>query len=382
MTQPQEQLAPLHTWLCEPLTPDVRKALARIQAAEDVRHVAVMPDVHLARDVCIGTVVGTSRLIYPQAVGSDIGCGMAAVAFDGAAGLLADEPVAGQLLAGLHEAVPIVRQGRPRMLERLPAELQDAPLSAPPLEKLKGRDARVQLGTLGRGNHFLEFQADEAGRLWLMVHSGSRAVGQAIAQHHLSKARASPTGLRCFDAESPEGQSYLADLRWALNYAQWNRRLMVAATEEVMRRLFSLEPLAATRLECNHNHVRRETHFGAALWVHRKGAVSASNGEPGIIPGSMGTTSYHVEGRGCPAALRSSSHGAGRAMSRDQARRRISVRRLERQMAGVWFDHRRAGGLREEAPEAYKDIETVLRAEGELTRVIHRLQPLLNHKGA
>jgi tRNA-splicing ligase RtcB len=381
MTQPIEQRpANMHMWLCAPLAPDVQKALARMQATEDVRQVAVMPDVHLAREVCIGTVVGTSKLILPQAVGSDIGCGMAAVAFDGTADALEDELAAGRLLAGLQVAVPIMRQGPGRMLKRLPAELQDVPLTAPPLEKLKARDARVQLGTLGRGNHFLEFQADDEGRLWLMVHSGSRAVGQAIAQHHLAKAAATTTGLRCFAADSPAGCDYLADMEWALRYAQENRRLIVAAAEQTVERVLGLQVLTDTYLDCGHNHVRRETHGGEALWVHRKGAIPAAEGEAGIIPGSVGTVSLHVAGRGCAEAMSSSSHGAGRALSRDEARRRISVRQLERQMAGVWFDHRRAAGLREEAPDAYKDIEAVMRAQRELTRVVRRLRPLLSHR--
>ncbi|HOB74555.1 MAG TPA: RtcB family protein [Phycisphaerae bacterium] len=380
MTESSRHPTPLHAWLCEPLPPDVRKALARIQATEDVCHVAVMPDVHLAHDVCIGTVVATRRLIFPQAVGSDIGCGMAVIAFDCPAELLAGEDAAGRLLVGLHETVPAIRQGRGRIPEHLPEPLQAAHLSEPRLEKLKSRDARVQLATLGRGNHFLEFQADETGRLWLMVHTGSRAVGQMITQHHLSKTQAASTGLRYLDTETAGGRAYLSDVQWASDYASWNRRLLMAAAVDLMRRLFAVEPVESSAYECSHNHVRLEKHLGEDLWVHRKGAISASGGAPGIIPGSMGTASYHVEGRGCPESLRSSSHGAGRAMSREEARRRISVKEVQRQMQGVWFDHHRAEELREEAPGAYKDVDRVMRAQRNLTRIIRRLRPVLCYK--
>lgn len=178
----QSSQARLTTWLIDPLADDVAKSVARLRRQDDIQHVALMPDVHLAKDVCVGAVVASNRLIYPAAVGSDIGCGMAAVAFFGEANLVDNESAAAGLLAGLRRVVPCNKHAK---APELPARLCDASLSELGLQKLAQRDGRVQLGTLGRGNHFLEFQADQEGRLWVMVHSGSRAMGQAITRHHV-----------------------------------------------------------------------------------------------------------------------------------------------------------------------------------------------------
>jgi tRNA-splicing ligase RtcB (3'-phosphate/5'-hydroxy nucleic acid ligase) len=375
-----ERPADVRSWAAGPLPEGVAAALERLARSDDVRRVAVMPDVHLAADVCVGTVVATSRSLYPAAVGGDIGCGVAAVAFDGAAARLDDERVAAAVLAGLYRAIPLVRHARKRAHE-LPAELAEQALGAPRLEALKRSEGTLQLGTLGRGNHFVELQADETGRLWLMLHSGSRAMGQAIRDHHLASCRPARSGLGLLDVESREGVDYLRDMEWAIRYADASRRVMAKAASEVVAGALGLEPLPESLVSCNHNHVRRETHDGESLWVHRKGAIAAGLGEPGLIPGSMGTASYHVEGRGVAAALASSAHGAGRRLSRTDARREVTTRDVARQMKGVWFDHRIASGLREEAPAAYKDIGAVLRAEAELVRVVRRLRPLLSFKG-
>jgi tRNA-splicing ligase RtcB (3'-phosphate/5'-hydroxy nucleic acid ligase) len=368
-------------WLTGPLPSEVRVALERLSRCEDVRHVAVMPDVHLAHDVCIGTVLATSRLLYPSAVGGDIGCGMSAMAFDAAADELLDRANAARMLAALYERVPANRH---RSHRDLPVELSERPLSHASLEAIKRRDARVQLGTLGRGNHFLEFQADAEGRLWVMLHTGSRGVGQAIRDFHLERARqnvAASAPLVAIDSESPPGADYLADMDWALRYAGANRAAILAAVVEILEQRFGAMPMPESRIDCHHNFVRCEEHSQGPLWVHRKGALSARDGEAGIIPGSMGSASFHVIGRGCRASLCSSSHGAGRAMSRDEARRTISPRDLERQMHGVWFDHRMAQRLRDEAPQAYKDIHSVMRAQHGLTRVARMLRPVLSYKG-
>jgi tRNA-splicing ligase RtcB len=254
-------------------------------------------------------------------------------------------------------------------------------LSAPPLEALKRQEGALQLGTLGSGNHFVELQADDTGRLWLMLHSGSRGIGQAIRDHHQARASAGRTGLRFLDSATAQGQDYLQDMQWALEYAEASRLAMVAAVREVVERVLGARVDDASYAACNHNHVRLESHGGETLLVHRKGAISAMAGERGLIPGSMGTRSYHVEGRGCADALASSAHGAGRRLSRTEARAALSTRDVTREMRGVWFDHRLAARLREEAPSAYKDIDGVLRAERELVRVVRRLRPLLCFKG-
>jgi tRNA-splicing ligase RtcB len=370
-----------HQWLAAPLSPDVAAAIARLARSPDVRHIAIMPDVHLAADVCVGTVLATRSLLYPSAVGGDIGCGMSALAFDANADLLASENQAARLLHALYDKVP---PNRHRSARDLPPDLAAQPLSHPSLEAIKRRDARVQLGTLGRGNHFLEFQSDDENRLWVMLHTGSRGIGQSIRDFHLEHARQvanTSAELPALDAQTPAGTAYLSDMTWALNYARANRDAILSAVIDAMRTLFNIDPVPGSGIDCHHNFVRSESHFGEQLWVHRKGAVPAAGSEAGIIPGSMGTQSFHVEGRGCAASLCSSSHGAGRAMSRDQARRKISTRDFHRQLQSVWFDHRLAPRLRDEAPAAYKDIHAVMRAQKELTRVVRVLRPILSYKG-
>lgn len=369
----------VQSWLAEPPAPEVREALARLGRGSDVARVAVMPDVHLSAEVCVGVALGTRSTLIPAAVGGDIGCGMAALAFDAPARRL-DEAAAARVLDGLYRAIPIMRHRR-RTGSGLPAALAERELSQATLRATMAREAGLQYGTLGRGNHFLELQAGDDGRLWLMVHSGSRGMGQAIRQAHERRGTRDRAGLCGIPADSEAGRAYLHDLRWALDYAAANRSRMVEVAREVIERTLAVEADEPSAIECHHNFVRREEHEGQALWVHRKGAISAREGELGIIPGSMGAVSHHVRGRGCAAALCSSSHGAGRAMARSVARRKISTRRLHEQMRGIWFDHRLAERLREEAPGAYKDIGAVMRAQRALTRVQRTLRPLLVFKG-
>lgn len=380
MTTPSTP-ARVERWLTEPLPKDVAQSIERLAEADDVRHVAVMPDVHLSGDVCVGLAVATRRLIYPAAVGGDIGCGMAAIACDASADQL-DETAASKLLKALRHRVPAMRHSRATMPE-LPASLAERPLSHSRLAKLVPRDGRVQFATLGRGNHFLEFQADQEGGLWIMLHSGSRAMGQGITAHHtaIAEQQSRRRKLPWLDAESPEGQAYLADAAWAVAYADASRLAMLCAVEQLLNEHLRSGLKRDTLIHANHNHVRRESHLGEVLWVHRKGALPAAEGQPGVIPGSMGTASYHVTGRGCEGSLSSSSHGAGRAMSRGEAAQSISPRQLAREMRGVWFDAGMSRHLCDEAPSAYKDIGAVMRAQRELTRIDRQLRPLLCYKG-
>lgn len=370
-------LASLKLWTAEPVSTDVRQSLEQLRQADDVQHVAVMPDVHLAKDVCVGIALATTELIYPAAVGSDIGCGMAAIAVEADSSLLSDERIAAGLLSALYQHVPYHKHSTP---QDLPAELFQSSLSVPSLNRLAQREGRVQLGTLGRGNHFLEFQADEHDQLWVMVHSGSRAMGQAITEHHL-KVSERRFKLASLDARTDVGQAYLADVFWARSYAAANRLKMLHSVERILATKLSIRMNWSSLIQSDHDHVQREMHFGGEYWVHRKGAQPADDGKAGIIPGSMGTPSVHVTGRGCPELLRSCSHGAGRRLSREAARHKISVRQFERQLRGVWFDHRRSHQLREEAPAAYKDIDDVLRAQRDLIRITRRLRPVLSYKG-
>ncbi len=369
-------------WLAEPLAPEVCAALDRLARAPDVERVVVLPDVHLASEVCVGTVIATTRSLYPAAVGGDIGCGMAAIATTAHREALSDERAAARVLAGLEARVPILRHaGGGRAAPPLPPSLEGRTLSHAALETERRREARAQLGTLGRGNHFIEVQADDEDRLWLMVHSGSRGLGQAIRAHHERNAEPTRGGLLRLDAESSAGRAYLADMAWALDYAHENRSRLVRAAAEVAAEALGADVVEASLVSCHHNFVACECHGGRDLWVHRKGAIRANPGEPGLIPGSMGTASYHVEGRGEERSLCSSSHGAGRRLARGEAFRTIRVREVARQLQGVFYDHRLTAKLRDEAPGAYKDIDAVLRAQRELTKVRRRLRPVLGFKG-
>jgi tRNA-splicing ligase RtcB len=373
--------AAIHEWLVEKMPIDVRHAVDRIRSADDVAYLAVMPDVHRADDVCVGIALATRRLIYPAAVGGDIGCGMLAVAFHACGEVFQEETNARATLEALAGVIPCHKHPGASAPSKLPTSLLTEPLSDPRLDHERNRDGRVQLGTLGRGNHFVELQIDADERLWLMLHSGSRGMGQRISAHHVRNATATESGLLALDSQTAEGRAYLHDARWAVKYASESRLTMARATADVLHKLFKIEADWSTLIHGDHNHVRHEQHFGEMLFVHRKGALPASIDEAGVIPGSMGTYSFHVLGRGCEDALKSSSHGAGRAMRRSEARDRIPPRDLRRQLKNVWFDDRMTPDLCEEAPAAYKNVRQVMKAQRDLTKVIRELRPLLVYKG-
>ncbi|QDS99214.1 RtcB family protein [Adhaeretor mobilis] len=374
----QADLAPLTTWLMEPLSREVSRSVDRLRSSDDVQHVALMPDVHLSRDVCIGAVVATKDLVYPSAVGGDFGCGMAAVSFDVEATAIDNEHSAAKILAGLYECVPANKH---QQLRELPVSLEILQLSDARLQRIADREGRVQLGTLGRGNHFLELQSDQGGQLWVMIHSGSRAIGQAVMERHMRSANTGESGLKWLDTAEGQGQAYLSDVQWARKYAAENRLAMMAAVTQLLDTLFGIKADWDSLIHCDHNHVQREVHDGEWRWIHRKGAQSAIANEPGIVPGSMGAASFHTLGRGCRDALTTCSHGAGRQLSRTEARQKIGGKEFARQVGGLWYDHRRTTKLRDEAPAAYKDIRQVMKAQRDLTRVIRELSPLLTYKG-
>ena len=369
------------TFLPDGASAELRAALARLARTADVVHVAVMPDAHVAEEVCVGTVTATTRRILPAAVGGDIGCGMVAVRLRADADLLADRDRAARLLSGFYERIPHVLHPAATAPE-LPDELQEAPIGDGALESMKLREGRMEFVTLGIGNHLLEVQRDDEEAHWLLVHSGSRAMGPAIRHHYEGRAEHDPSGLAFLEADSEAGRAYLDAAEWAARYAKASRSCMIDAAIGLFSDLFGIEADPGSRVEVDHNHVRREAHGGRDLWVHRKGAMGLSAGKPGVVPGSMGSESFHVEGRGHPEALDSSAHGAGRALSRSEARRRIGQRQFLREAEGVWFDHRIADRLREEAPSAYKDISAVMRAQRELVRIVRRLRPVLVYKAA
>jgi tRNA-splicing ligase RtcB len=373
-------LAPMRTWLAAPMPREVSEAIERLRRAPDVQQVAVMPDVHLSEDVCIGVVVATSELLYPQAVGGDIGCGMLAVGLDVDQDALKNPKVANQVLADLARAVPARRRNRTAVIP-FPVELASETLSDARLDSVRKNEGALEFATLGSGNHFIEIQADEGGRLWVMVHSGSRVLGQAIRDHHLARARTVDNRLRAIDAESAAGDEYLGDVGCARRFADASRRAMAEEIGKSLAGTLGAQVCWDTVITTDHNHVALEHHGGRDLWVHRKGAMRAWLGEAGVLPGSMGSVSFHVEGRGHEEALCSSAHGAGRALSRTAARREVSEREFRRQMAGISYDSRKTEKLRDEAPSAYKDIRAVLRAQKEMVKVIRTLRPVLNYKG-
>ena len=360
--------APIEYFVSAPPSAEIQASLQAWRRAPDVQAMAVMPDVHLAHDVCIGTVIATGDALYPAAVGGDIGCGMIALRFDASADAI-DGVRADALLRAFGEAIPIIRR---RITLPWPDEIDPHP----PHTAVDRRMARHQLGTIGRGNHFVEVQADEADALWVLIHTGSRGVGQAVRGHHVLEPR------RPLMASSAAGQAYLADFAWARAYAQANRRAVLLSAATAMRQVLGARPDLDSLIECDHNHVQREAHAEGALWVHRKGALHAGEGVPGVIPGSMGTASFHTIGRGCAAGLCSSAHGAGRELSRTEARRRLSVDQFTRTMTGVWFDRGRSRALLSEAPDAYRNIGAVMRAQRDLVRIRRRLRPVLSYKGA
>jgi tRNA-splicing ligase RtcB len=360
------------------MSPEVQRSLDRLSQGDDVCHVVVLPDVHLASDVCVGTVVATQQVIYPAAVGGDIGCGMAALAFHAESSTVDHPAAAARVLSRLYQLVPGNKHRGPRSF---PESLPDVSLCDPALAKLARREGRVQLGTLGRGNHFLELQADTQGRLWVMIHSGSRAMGQAIRDWHLRSAVMDSTGLKGLDAKAAEGAAYLADVAWARWYAALNRLEMLRAVEKLLRELFGIKADWSTLIHADHNHVQQETHGNLSYWIHRKGAQSARDGEANLTPGSMGSVSFHTTGRGRAESLASSAHGAGRRLSRTEAKQTVTVRAFERQVGQLWFDHRGTARLLDEAPSAYKDIRAVMKAQRDLICIVRELRPILSYKG-
>ncbi len=369
--------APMGMWVAGELAKGVAEVLARLRRTEGVVRVAVMPDVHVSGEFCVGTAVASDRFVFPNAVGGDIGCGMLALAFDGAAERLADPEMAGRILGELGVSCPSRRHHR-RTGHEMPEALRALTLSDARLQgQMFSEECRTQLGTLGAGNHFLELQRDGSGGLWLMLHTGSRHLGQCVHHFHLPKARRLASGVHALAAESAEGRAYLQDVQVARAWARENRRLLALRAAALVERLLGAVPRMETLVDCDHNHVEA----WAGMMVHRKGATAARAGERGVVPGSMGTASYHTEGLGVAEGLWSSSHGAGRALSRTEARDRITVGALRRQLRHVWYDARLERQLREEAPGAYKDVEGVMRAQEGLTRVVRRVVPVLVYKG-
>ena len=366
-------------------------------------HIAVMPDVHLGKGAVIGSVVPAKGAVVPNIVGVDIGCGISA--YDtGIRQEVLEERIRELGMtpetfwkgweAGTRRDVPTGFNSHKR---RKDWDGFDVRLRGKGLQQYLEEKARYQLGTLGGGNHFIEAQIDERGHLWFMVHSGSRHTGLQIANHYNEQAERLlnrtktkfPPNLAYLPADDPLFEDYLHDMDWAVRFALENRWRMLERAVANLLVLFDPKDVPAdaeirrrvreSGINIHHNFARRERHYGESVIVHRKGATSARADEIGIIPGSMGSHSYIVRGKGNPESFTSCSHGAGRVMSRRQARKTIQQNEYEKALAGTFTRASRA--YVDEAPQTYKDVDAVLRRQEDLVEVVHVLRPIITVKG-
>ncbi len=358
------------------------------------RHVAAMPDVHFGIGATVGSVIPTVGAIVPAAVGVDIGCGMCAVRTSIRAEHLPDSlhdlrlaiEAAVPVGFAMHEETPtaVSNAWRNRFAEGYAQMIARFPKLAPK----KASSAPRQLGTLGGGNHFIELCLDEAGALWVMLHSGSRGIGNKIGVFFIERAkqRAKERGFELADrnlAWLEDGTADFCDyvrwLGWAQDYARANRDAMLKAVVGVLQRRFPDLTLAAEAVNCHHNYASLEEHFGHRVWVTRKGAVRAGAGELGIIPGSMGAKSYIVRGKGNAESFMSCSHGAGRRLSRSAAKKTFTL--ADHAAATAHVECRKDAGVLDETPGAYKDIDAVMAAQADLVGIVHTLKQVVCVKG-
>ena len=385
-----ESRVPVKVWT-EEVEESARKQLINTGALPFVfRHVAAMPDVHFGLGATVGSVIATKGAICPAAVGVDIGCGMAAVKTSIDANALEGKLPA--LRHSIERGVPVGFHKRKQPHPAGAAFLREAeeaglPSVASPAEKER---AALQCGTLGGGNHFIEVCVDQDdAKLWVMLHSGSRHIGKATAEKHVGRAKGimrrlavdlPDPDLAYFASGTEEFRGYVADLEWCQRYAFLNRRVMLEEVLKDLRHVLGVKDLGlAPEINCHHNYVAAETHFGEDVLVTRKGAIRARRGDLGIIPGSMGTGSFIVSGLGNPEAFESAPHGAGRRMSRGQAKRTFSVEDLAFQTKGV--EYRKDAGVLDELPGAYKPIGEVIENSSDLVEVVARLKQIVCVKG-
>jgi tRNA-splicing ligase RtcB (3'-phosphate/5'-hydroxy nucleic acid ligase) len=354
-------------------------------------HVALMPDAHLGKGATVGSVIPTLEAIIPAAVGVDIGCGMIALRTQFTA---ADVSARGEL-SSLRQAI---ERAIPLSAGKYNRTLYDAGTGqrVAELEELDGADSaeqiagnwRFQLGSLGSGNHFVELSLDEDDRVWAFLHSGSRGVGNKLANKHIKIARElcekwwiqlPDADLAYLPERTPEFWAYIRDLRWAQHFALLNRAEMMARVVGCLESWLGQDVAVSETVNCHHNYTAQEEHFGKKVWLSRKGAIDASAGRPGLVPGSMGTRSYVVTGKGCALALNSAPHGAGRMYSRSAARRKFSRADLDAAMAGIEWRHTDA--FLDEIPAAYKEIDQVMADASDLVEVRRTLRQIVNVKG-
>ena len=359
------------------------------------RHVAAMPDVHAGIGATVGSVIPTRRAIIPAAVGVDIGCGMNAVRLSLGSEQLPDSLA--RVRSAIERAVPVgfdehgESDARREACTPLARGLAAIVRKHPRIAKMQRDHEKKwirQMGSLGGGNHFIELCLDEAQTLWVMLHSGSRGIGNCIGQYFIAQAREAmmktdvhlpDRDLAWLDQGSKPFDDYVEAVGWAQDYAFANRTEMLELILEALRRHLPEFGVTGEAINCHHNYVQQERHFGELIYVTRKGAISAREGELGIIPGSMGARSYIVRGKGNPESFFSCAHGAGRRMSRSEAKRRFSRADLEAQTRGV--ECRKDKGVLDEVPGAYKDIDEVMANQTDLVEVVHTLKQVVCVKG-
>ncbi len=354
-------------------------------------HLALMPDAHFGLGSTVGSVIPTLGAIMPAAVGVDIGCGMVAVETSFSASDLPDD--LGELLMCIERAVPAgVGKGHDRSHQVLVGDAWYNANKNVAIDELDLMSKAVkQFGSLGSGNHFVEVCLDPDDGVWVVLHSGSRGVGSQLARHHIDHAKGlmkerfislEDKDLAYFVEGEPEFQTYITDLRWAQDYAFGSREAMMDATLRELEKVVDRPLAERQRINCHHNYTERENHRGKNVWVTRKGAIRARVGDMGVIPGSMGTNTFIVRGLGNPASYDSSAHGAGRTMSRTQARKSLTLESFDEAMAGKTWLSDSSKKLLDEHPDSYKDIQRVMRDQADLVEVVTELTQVLNYKGA
>ena len=377
----------------ESIEPEARQQLINTsQSPVLAHHVAVMPDCHFGKGSTVGSVIPTSGGIIPAAVGVDIGCGMIAVETIFSANQLPDNLNA--VASGIEQRIPLGTGGKnSKITTSARRRIEKLEQQAGGQKYRTFAEWQEQLGTLGSGNHFVEVCLDEAEQVWLVLHSGSRGVGNRLASHHikiaqklmsLHKIPLKDRDLAYLPEDSPEFSAYMRDLLWAQDYALANREEMM---DRAMTELsFTMkgeagheQAITRQRINCHHNFTQLENHFGRNMWITRKGAIQMRQGQLGVIPGSMGTRSYIVSGLGNAMSYNSAPHGAGRKMSRSRAREIFSMQDLETSMLGVAA--RLRPSLIDEIPGAYKDIDQVMEHSRDLVKIEHTLKQIVNVKG-
>lgn len=387
---------PVHIWT-EDAESQAMTQLANIAQLPFVHHhVAAMPDVHAGIGATVGSVIPTHGAIVPAAVGVDIGCGMNAVRTSLKAEDLPESlrrvrnAVEAAIPVGfdMHKNDPVKWSTITPMAKGLDVIIDKHPALAR-MQKKRPYDVWVrQLATLGGGNHFIELCLDEVGDVWIMLHSGSRGIGNIIGRYFINLARHDigdqlgrlpDKDLAYFTEGAKHFEDYVEAVHWAQDYAMVNRREMMRSIISALEKYLPPFTITKEAINCHHNYVARETHFGADVYVTRKGAIRAGDGELGIIPGSMGAKSYIVRGKGNAESFCSCSHGAGRRMSRTKAKKQFSQTDLEHQTQGV--ECRKDSGVIDEIPGAYKDIDVVMANQTDLVEVVHTLKQVLCVKG-